>query len=112
MQIMQLNQDQLLRVLQRDLSALLLRPGYTQISVSQAISVDQPIISRAKNGTLKRVTPRVRRLYVYVKNELRGVVVPDEVVAAAKAYVATGADPAVLVQSIDLLTASANRQRP
>lgn len=103
---MQAKHDHNLSALQRDLRALLTRPGYSQDQVARAVGVDQPVVSRAKNGELRRLTPRVRKLCAYVENELVGVVVPLDVVRAAKAYIGAGGDPRLLCDSINLLTAA------
>jgi len=106
MRLMQAKHDHSLSALQRDLRALLNRPGYSQDVVAKAVGVDQPVVSRAKNGELRRITPRVRKLCAYVENELGDVHVPQEVLRATKAYMGAGGDPKLLCDTISLLVAA------
>ncbi|MCR5876590.1 helix-turn-helix domain-containing protein [Phenylobacterium sp. J426] len=100
---MQAKRDYSLDALTRDLNALLARPGYTQETIAQRTRLDQPVVSRAKHGTLRRVTPRIERLCDYVDRELRGVAIPDGVARSVQAFLVAGGDPDLLVRSIDLL---------
>lgn len=50
----------------KELAATLSAPGMpSQTALAKAVGVDQPLISRALSGSLRRVTPRVRRLSDY-----------------------------------------------
>lgn len=108
---MQVKRDRDLEALQRDLRALLAQPGYNQELIAKATDLDQAVVSRAKNGELKRLTPRVRKLCAYVENELRDVTVPASVLRAARAYIGGGGDPDLLCESINLLVAAGRPAR-
>lgn len=108
---MQGKRDQILQALQRDLRALLTRPGYTQELIAKEAELDQPVVSRAKNGELKRVTPRVRKLCVYVERELGDITVPTSILKATRAYLSSGGDPDLLCESINLLVAAGRPTR-
>lgn len=41
----------------------------TQTVIARVVGVDQPLVSRARRGDLKRITPRVRRLCEYAERK-------------------------------------------
>lgn len=109
--------------------------------IASAIDTDQPFISRAKSGSLKRVTARVRRLDAYLSrhaslsanlvkpgNTVRGSAPnrskkhqrakhrPDEGEArlarkSCEAYLSEGYNPRVLIDQIDLLRQAQSHSR-
>lgn len=101
------------------LAAILHKPGMpTQSAISHAIGVDQPMVSRARNGELKRVTKRVRRLYEYADRkaaELDALTsatatrvgkrpsFTTEVLKDCKDYLRDGYDPAILRDQLKVL---------
>jgi hypothetical protein len=42
----------------------------SQLAVAKAIGCDQPFISRARAGKIRRVTPRVEKLWSYAKTRI------------------------------------------
>lgn len=57
----------------RDLAKMLGSPQIpVQARVAADLGVDQPFVSNARNGRLKRVTPRVRRLIEYATMRVDG----------------------------------------
>lgn len=57
----------------RELADMLRSPQIpVQSRVATDLQVDQPFISNARNGRLKRVTPRVRRLFEYASIRVEG----------------------------------------
>ena len=91
--------------LSEGLAALLAHEGVTQMAVAAAVGVDQGYVSRARHGQIKRATARSARLLGYVNMRLEEHRLPVPVTDAAKAFLASGGDPAVLAQSIRLLLA-------
>jgi hypothetical protein len=90
-----------------DLSRLLKsRSLPSQSEIAKEINTDQGFITHAKRGDLRRVTPRVRRLYSYVSMRLVKEPVPASVARGVKAYLSGGGDPALLLQQIEILSAA------
>jgi hypothetical protein len=108
------------------LAATLATPGMpSQTMLATAVGVDQPLVSRALNGDLRRVTPRVRRLADYANmraTQLRGSVTSDparsgmasgpsdqvssmalKALDECRAYLADGCDPMALRDQIAIL---------
>jgi hypothetical protein len=61
-----MEENEAVEILNRVRARLADRALPRQEVIAEAIEVDQPFISRAKRGSLKRVTPRVRRLDAYL----------------------------------------------
>ena len=92
--------------LQTDLLALLANPNTTQTKIAKGAGVDQPFVSRVKNGRVLSVSAKGGKLQSYVSMHLAGVALPPPVLHAARAYFASGGSPEVLTQTIQLLTAA------
>ena len=74
----------------RDLANMLRNPQIpVQARVAADLGVDQPFISNARNGRLKRITPRVRRLFEYASMRVNaakaGMAAAEEIDAAVAA---------------------------
>lgn len=78
----------------------------SQIDIARACNVDQGFVSRAANGKLRRVTPRVDRLWRYVNMRLQGTQVPEKIEGAVRTYLEAGGDPELLRRQIELLQAA------
>lgn len=94
----------------------------SQETIAMAVGVDQPLVSRARNGELRRMTDRVERLAKYVnmriirlrrakplaqpvnpsKDEPRRKV-ELEALATCQEYLEQGCDPKVLIDQVGLL---------
>ncbi len=108
------------------LAATLATPGMpSQAALATTVGVDQPLVSRALNGDLRRVTPRVRRLADYANMraaQLRESTTSDpsrsgttggpsdqvsrmalKVLDECRAYLADGYDPMALRDQIAIL---------
>jgi hypothetical protein len=94
----------LLADLSVDLRSLLEGGRATQWDIEEATGVDQTTISRAKNGRLKRVTDKIRRLHAYANMRVRTIAVSSEVAAAATAFLSVGGSEEELISSIRLAT--------
>lgn len=96
----------------------------TQTAISRAVGVDQPLVSRARRGELKRVTKRVRALCEYA--ERRAAEIDDlevvrtrrakrkpslarEVLKDCRHYLSDGCDPAVLRDQLRILRRAQGR---
>lgn len=108
-----------------DLKRRLMTPGLpTQTALAKGAGVDQALVSRARNGQLKRVTDRVRELSNYVDQRIatmriaaslpsptrstgrRRVKVPREtklVLRRCREYLDDGHDPKVLLDQLEIL---------
>lgn len=128
--------DEFLALLRRRLNDRALPP---QEVIASAIDTDQPFISRAKSGSLKRVTARVRRLDAYLSRHASrsaNLAVTDDTVSGSvknrsgtrrrtkrerderevklarkscEAYLSEGYNPRVLIDQIDLLRQAQSR---
>ena len=96
----------------------------TQIAIARAVGVDQPLVSRARRGELKRVTTRVRALCEYAErraaeiNELeverarrvkRKPSLAHDVLKDCRHYLSDGCDPAVLRDQLRVLRRAQGR---
>ena len=130
--------DEFLTRLQTRLKDRALPP---QDVIASAIDTDQPFISRAKSGSLKRVTARVRRLDAYLSRHAStsaNLAATDVTVSGSiknrsetrrrtkrqreereatlarkscDAYLSEGYNPRVLIDQIDLLRQAQSRMR-
>lgn len=127
--------DDFLKRLQARLNDRALPP---QEVIASAIDADQPFVSRAKSGSLKRITDRVRRLDDYLSRHVSLSVKADdrarspapgrskprpradperdetETKLARKScetYLSEGYNPRVLIDQIDLLRQAQSRMR-
>lgn len=94
----------------------------SQEAIASAVGVDQPLVSRARNGELRRLTSRVERLAKYVNMRIirlrgsrlsAGPVDPQEIkpkhmveleaLATCQEYLRQGCDPKVLIDQVGLL---------
>lgn len=94
-----------LATLAANLEGIVSSRALTQTQIAIDIGCDQGFVSNALNGKLRRLTPRVQKLIEYVDMRVTGFAVPRPVLDAAKAYMAGGGNPALLAESIRLLTA-------
>lgn len=92
-----------LKTLERRVAALLDGGTITQNSIAIRAKVDQGLVSRLKHGHLRRMTPRLLRIWKYVNTLADGRGASDDLGVAVDAYLAAGGDPQVLVRQIDLL---------
>lgn len=95
----------------------------TQTMISRAVGVDQPLVSRASRGQLKRVTKRVLRLCEYAlekagqidalsANRARAKRRPSlasEVLKDCRHYLSDGCDPAILRDQLRVLRRAQGR---
>ena len=96
----------------RELQQLLQDPTLPdQKALAAAVGVDQPFVSNAKNGRLRRVTKRVEKLRAYLDMRVRGVTPPHAVARSVRAYLRAGGDPDLLIQQVQLLSAAQARTR-
>ena len=114
----------------RKLQRLLREPGIpNQTEIASAVGTDQPFVSRAMQGKLIRITPRVVALRRYAFMRVRDYSPPDAATApvteaasavrqsaleACEDYLTAGFDPAMLRDQVGLLRraqASAGRAR-
>lgn len=96
--------DSLLADLSTCLWSLLDGSMLTQSDIEEATGVDQTTISRAKNGKLKRVTDKVRRLNTYAFKRKNQPIISSQIMAAATAFLAVGGSEEELISSIRLAT--------
>jgi predicted transcriptional regulator len=77
----------------------------TQQEIAAGTGVDQALISRVIAGKIKRLTPRVLKIYAYVnmRKRRRDHRIPDHVKAAVLAYLTAGGDAQLLCRQIALL---------
>ncbi len=86
------------------LTTLLRHPDLpTQTHIAAICEVDQPFISRAAAGKIKRMTPSVRRLLRYINMQFYANEMPAPLKSALDDYLDAGADPEVLTMQIRLL---------
>jgi hypothetical protein len=72
--------------------------------LARRAGVDQPMVFNVKNERIRKRTPRVRRLELYVHMILgRPDETADRVQQAIRAYLAAGGDVEVLCSSIEIL---------
>ena len=105
-------------LLQRLAATLNLAGMPTQTAISREVGVDQPLVSRARRGQLKRVTPRVRRLCEYAESKAdeigrlkrrrherakRRPSLVQEVLTDCRAYLRDGCDPIILRDQLAVL---------
>lgn len=96
----------------------------TQTYISRAVGVDQPLVSRASRGELKRVTKRVRLLYDYalrkvdeidalavdrVRRAKKHPSLASEALKDCRHYLSDGCDPALLRDQIRVLRRAQGR---
>lgn len=90
----------------------------TQMAISRELGVDQPLVSRARRGQLRRVTPRVRNLCEYADRKASEIgrlkhgrdehtkrypTLAQEVLTDCRAYLDEGCDPLVLRDQLKVL---------
>jgi hypothetical protein len=75
----------------------------TQKELAIRAQVDQGLISRLRNNKLRRVTPRVRRIWKYVNSRTPLPSSPNHLATSLNAYLMVGGDPEFLTKQIDLL---------
>lgn len=96
----------------------------TQTAISRAVGVDQPLVSRARRGELKRATQRVRALCEYAERKAAELEELDvdrarrakrkpslarEVLKDCRHYLSDGCDPAVLRDQLKVLRRAQGR---
>ncbi len=96
----------------------------TQTAISRAVGVDQPLVSRARRGELKRVTDRVRKLCEYAERKAEEIDALEvvrarrtrkrpslarEVLKDCRHYLSDGCDPAVLRDQLKVLRRAQGR---
>lgn len=107
------------------LAAALRKAGMpTQSAISRVVGVDQPLVSRASRGELKRVTERVRRLCEYAERkagEIDGLSAARarrarrrpslalEAMSDCRDYLKDGCDPVVLREQLKVLRRAQGR---
>jgi hypothetical protein len=99
MQVQPLSLD----LLSAQVRSLLNEGKITQNVLANRTKVDQGFVSRLKNNKLRRVTPRVRRIWKYVNSRVPTPGSPDRLTTSLNAYLASGGDPEVLSRQINLL---------
>jgi hypothetical protein len=84
----------------------------SQQAIEAATGVDQTTISRAKNGKLKRVTEKVRRIGDYALMRQREIEISREVREAATIFLTAGGLEAELLAFIRNATRLLQRRAP
>lgn len=87
--------------LSRSLRMIAERKLATQLEIQRVTEVDQPTISRAKKGELKRVTEKVERLQKYVNMKLRPRPISERVSELATSFYEAGGTERELVASVE-----------
>jgi predicted transcriptional regulator len=99
MQVQPLSLD----LLSAQVRSMLDRGEITQDALAKRAKVDQGLISRLKNNKLRRVTPRIKRIWKYVNSRVSMPPSPDHLTTSLNAYLVAGGDPEVLSRQINLL---------
>ena len=76
------------------------RQRLSQQEIEAATGVDQTTISRAKNGKLRRVTAKVRRLRRYADMRTKHIKISTRVQRTAETFLASGGTEEELLDSI------------
>lgn len=91
--LMSVSRDSAERMLS-ELAEMLASPQLpVQERIAEELEVDQPFISNARNGKLKRVTPRVVRLREYASMRISAALAADEAAAGIDAETAAPPSP-------------------
>jgi hypothetical protein len=107
------------------LAEMLKKPGMPkQTAISREVGVDQPLVSRARRGGLKRITDRVRRLCEYAEKKAHEIdqlqvgrarrarrhpSLALEAMFDCRAYLRDGCDPVVLREQLKILRRAQGR---
>lgn len=93
--------DQRLAKLSQSLAAITGRKLANQLEIQRDTGVDQPTISRAKKGGLKRVTPKVEQLINYANMKLQPPPVSEKVSALTARFYEAGGSEREFVASVE-----------
>jgi len=82
--------------------------GPTQSEIAGKARVDQSFVSRALSGKLVRLTKKARRLAqvvsnIYANMQNRKTATPTTIGDAVRSYLASGGDPDLLIEQMDVL---------
>ena len=91
----------ILAQLSRSLTAIAERRIATQLEIQEVTGVDQPTISRAQKGKLKRITDKVTRLADYANMKLRPPPVSERVSALTTRFYEAGGTERELAASVE-----------